>query len=316
MNNVQVHSLEMMKIQENHNKISEIVNGNDVVYLDIPVHDNFGDLLIMMGTLKFFKKKKIIPKFIFSAHNFMPRALCNNDILVFHGGGNLGDLYSFHQNHREEVIGEFLDNRIVILPQTIHYKSDVEYQKTCKIFKKHNDLHVCVRDKKSYDLALGMTDKVYLMPDMAHHLYPVLPSADPVKSTLLLNRMDIEAIDFKFDEGFDDETDWSILLKNKKWKINGYIRLQKIIKLFGFNKYLSQWINKKWIEFSKVLLVEVTSYYSKYDSIITTRLHGHIFSCLMNKKSVVFDNSYGKNSAYYDLWTKKSPITEIKGRAR
>ena len=41
-----------------------------------------------------------------------------------------------------------------------------------------------------------------------------------------------------------------------------------------------------------------------YDNITTTRLHGHIFSCLLEIPNVVCDNSYGKNTGYANLWTK------------
>lgn len=44
--------------------------------------------------------------------------------------------------------------------------------------------------------------------------------------------------------------------------------------------------------------------FSEYDQIITSRLHGHILSCLLDVPSLVVDNSYGKNKAYYEEWTK------------
>ncbi|UIF89512.1 polysaccharide pyruvyl transferase family protein (plasmid) [Cupriavidus necator] len=41
--------------------------------------------------------------------------------IVFHGGGNLGDLYPLHDNFRKLVIKRYPNNKIVILPQTIHF---------------------------------------------------------------------------------------------------------------------------------------------------------------------------------------------------
>ncbi|KYK74380.1 polysaccharide pyruvyl transferase, partial [Aggregatibacter actinomycetemcomitans serotype e str. SA2149] len=35
-----------------------------------------------------------------------------------------------------------------------------------------------------------------------------------------------------------------------------------------------------------------------------TRLHGHIFSSLLEIPNVVCDNAYGKNTGYANLWTK------------
>jgi Exopolysaccharide biosynthesis protein len=45
--------------------------------------------------------------------------------------------------------------------------------------------------------------------------------------------------------------------------------------------------------------------------VVTDRLHGHILACLMDKKHVVIDNSYGKNSTYMNQWTIESPLTTL-----
>ncbi len=47
------------------------------------------------------------------------------------------------------------------------------------------------------------------------------------------------------------------------------------------------------------------------DKVITTRLHGHIFSCLLEIPNVVCDNSYGKNSSYAKLWTQNLNFVEL-----
>ncbi|HBV9488594.1 TPA: polysaccharide pyruvyl transferase, partial [Klebsiella pneumoniae] len=43
--------------------------------------------------------------------------------------------------------------------------------------------------------------------------------------------------------------------------------------------------------------------FSSYDEIITSRMHGHILSCLVDTPNKILDNSYGKNSGYYSQWT-------------
>ena len=44
--------------------------------------------------------------------------------------------------------------------------------------------------------------------------------------------------------------------------------------------------------------------FSSHDVVITSRLHGHILSCLVDTPSQIIDNSYGKNLSYYNQWTK------------
>jgi pyruvyl transferase EpsO len=41
---------------------------------------------------------------------------------------------------------------------------------------------------------------------------------------------------------------------------------------------------------------------SKYENIYSTRLHVAILSVLLEKPFVFFDNSYGKNSAFFETW--------------
>ncbi|MBS4162042.1 pyruvyl transferase, partial [Klebsiella pneumoniae] len=52
-------------------------------------------------------------------------------------------------------------------------------------------------------------------------------------------------------------------------------------------------------------------FFSRYESVVTSRLHGHILSCLLQKENVVIDNSYGKNANYYNTWMKDIPNTKL-----
>lgn len=45
-------------------------------------------------------------------------------------------------------------------------------------------------------------------------------------------------------------------------------------------------------------------FFSKYDAIYTTRLHGLILAILMNKKIYLLDNNYGKIKNFYNTWLK------------
>ena len=47
------------------------------------------------------------------------------------------------------------------------------------------------------------------------------------------------------------------------------------------------------------------NFINEYDEIYTTRLHGYILSVLLDKKVNLIDNSYGKNSTFYNTWMKE-----------
>jgi tetratricopeptide (TPR) repeat protein len=54
--------------------------------------------------------------------------------------------------------------------------------------------------------------------------------------------------------------------------------------------------------------------FSKGRRIVTDRLHGHILAIMMRKEHDLYDNSYGKNSAFYKTWTGASPLVTFIGR--
>src|SRR5690606_20815699 len=179
-----LHRALMNELMERHQVVRSLIDGRPMHYVDIPVHGNIGDLLIMHGTLAFFRKHKLTPRVIAPAFAYNPDWLGQGEAIVFHGGGNFGDLYAEYgmQALREHVVSTKPGNRIIILPQTIHFLSEQAMQRSARIFRRHLDVHICVRDRASYQIARRFTDHVYLLPDMAHHLYPmhaqdVLPEA-------------------------------------------------------------------------------------------------------------------------------------------
>ncbi|WP_434756657.1 polysaccharide pyruvyl transferase family protein [Paenibacillus amylolyticus] len=66
------------------------------------------------------------------------------------------------------------------------------------------------------------------------------------------------------------------------------------------SRAISQFI---WMKYSDYLVHKAVRCFSDYRMIHTSRLHGHILSCLMAKPNLLIDNSYGKNSGYYRIWT-------------
>jgi len=304
------HSELMQNLKEKHTDILKLIANRPVVYLDIPIYDNIGDLLIMHGTLKFFQENNIDVTSILSNYNFHEKAIEKNSVIVFQGGGNFGDLYTNHQNFREKIIQKFKNNTIIILPQSIYFKSDFNYKKCCKIFKAHDDVHIFCRDIPSLHLAKNMSKHTYLMPDMAHQLYPIHGNDQINKNeTLFLERRDGESA---LNINNENSTDWGILLKKHKPKTRMIKKLFKLSNFLKINQLTSKYLSQLWISHSYVLTKEVNLLFSKYDMIKTDRLHGHIFACLMNKTNEVYDNSYNKNFNYINQWTLQSPLVKKK----
>lgn len=286
--------------------LNVIPKKSNVIYLDYPVYENIGDILIMKGTEKFFKDNDINVISRYSFINFPNKLKIPKDtIIVFQGGGNFGDLYFGPQQLREKVIEHFPNNKVVILPQTVYFNELSNEINTFNILRKHNNLYFFVRDKRSFDIVKKYINNVELMPDMAHQLWPIKPLISSTKDILLHIRTDNEKNDRSL-KGFEkcDQIDWPTLINKKDMKrILLYVKLHKISKYIGFGNFL----NKSWQNYTDLLVNKAVSVYSNYDKIVTSRLHGHILACLLDKRNVVLDNSYGKNNGYYYEWTCTLP---------
>lgn len=309
------HSELMMNLVLEHEKIRDLINTDNVDYLDYPLHGNIGDLLIFLGTLKFLSNNNIKIKNTNCLQNWSTK--CKSNVILLHGGGNLGDLYGRHQNLREEVIVHNLDKRIIILPQTIFFSENCNYDKACNAFRKHPDLHICVRDKKSFELAQGMSDKVLLLPDMAHQLYPVLNNNNqPIEgSALFLKRSDKESFEDNntfHNIAFDRIVDWDAIIGDSELlNLKNMKLFLRAIKFFSDNSKLNLLFMKMWQNKSLKWMGLAVNEFSKYQTVYTDRLHAHLLSCLMDKESKLMDNTYGKNFEYAKTWTLKSPMVQL-----
>lgn len=318
----------MEDISSQHDFLRELIGAKSFVYVDMPVYGNIGDLLIMQGTFRFFEKNKLKPRIVAPIFAFDVDWIQPDEVVVFQGGGNFGDLYAGMQPLREKTVKEKPHNRIIILPQTIHFSSDEAMAKSIAIFQQHNDVHICVRDEKSYALAKQFTKNAYLVPDMAHHLFPIKSIPAQAKTTLLLSRTDDEKAgnenvtegktsDGKAHRHGNDQnlvstyttiTDWPELVGNRDKIFRLYYLAMRLFYRTGFGILGNRIFAKLWPRYANTLIEDATRLFGRHEYIVTDRLHGHILACLMSKPHTVLDNSYGKNSGYSKVWTGRSDI--------
>lgn len=307
---LQQHAAMMNELKAKQNVLTELIGARNVHYIDIPVHNNVGDLLIFEGTLEFIRNNKIRVKNYISEFTLHDRNIDTDDVLLMHGGGNLGDLYPHHQQVKEHYLRKFPRNRIIILPQTAHFQSTQNYKDIGKLFRQHNDLHICLRDEKSFELAKELSDKLYRLPDMAHQLYPLMAeSKSSPEGTLVIGRTDDEKGNLDFQSILGVHTDWPEIIQTFNDVITSFRAKQKSYRKYKLTRFTANPSSQKWIQIVAQLTSLSADYFAKYEKVVTNRLHGHIFSCLLNIPNVVVDNSYGKNYSYMKAWTGTSPLT-------
>ncbi|NCS04029.1 MAG: polysaccharide polymerase [Microcystis aeruginosa G13-11] len=330
-----------------HQSLSVLRSLEECALLDYPNHSNLGDHLIWLGDIFYLSKTaKIKIKYTAHANIFSEDDLerkAGKSPIIFHGGGNLGDLWAKYQNFREKIIARYHDRPIFILPQSIYFKSQENLQKTAKIFNSHPDLTIFVRDDYSYAIAgehFGNC-RIIKAPDMAFEMVnlPALPNITATKNSILY----IDRVDTERNSAFSASKleipdlvveDWiSLQWMNKlpeKWVyIPGLARLIRE----GWQRGLAtpnQWLSRqKWQLFhpwasvfkdidnprlhqkSWSLMHSGIYQLKQYPIVITNRLHVHILCLLLDIPHLVFPGSYYKIKAFYDTWTHQIPIAKL-----
>ena len=318
---LRAHAAFMSSLALKHDLVARLIGARSFHYVDIPVHGNIGDLLILHGTMAFFTKKKLVPKIVAPTFGYRPEWTSDGEVVVFHGGGNFGDLYwnSGSQRLREQMVTLLPKNRIIVLPQTLHFSSAEKQHRSARIFRAHRDVHLCVRDEPSLRMATEFTDHVYLLPDMAHQLYPLGPQGNPAGvGTLLVNRADREkgASTAAWAHKISRKVDWPELVGTRERHIDRFRRAVRLLRRHGLGRPGSNVLSRAWIAYSKTLIQDAADLFAPHEHIVTDRLHAHILACLMNKRSTVVDNSYGKNSGYVNAWTAASGLVTLERQYR
>ncbi|PJG82209.1 polysaccharide pyruvyl transferase family protein [Caviibacterium pharyngocola] len=317
----------LVSLKQDLSKILDvIINKDDVLYFDYPLHLNVGDLLIYAGTERFFQDYGINIRLRRCLQSFdineVKKYVNADTTLLCHGGGNFGDLYPSIQQLREALVRAFPHNRIVVLPQTSHFSSQDALQKSAALFSAHKDCYLFARDVPTFELMREhFSDKVFLSPDMAHQLYGTLPTKaksaveNSTENNLYFLRKDIEASHLEKEiqahlPASAAVKDWEDILTEQDKKYELFCgRLARVANKLHW-AFLKNKVNEMWFAHSLDVIERARQEFLRYDCVITSRLHGHIFSCLLELPNQVCDNSYGKNSGYFNQWTKNIEFTK------
>jgi pyruvyl transferase EpsO len=283
-----------------------------VLYLDYPVHLNIGDILIMKGTEQAFADSgyHVIGRYGWMnfRHTIGDR-FDDETTIVFHGGGNFGDLYPVHQRFRERVLSRFPKNRIVMLPQTIHFRSMAELDSSARAFRRHPNITLLTRDAPSLRLARQhFTDQAHSVPDAAHYLWRLLDVTHPSKGkkgTLFLLRDDKETTATVADRVTAAKScDWLDLIPRWNHHVFGIICRMHMVEGVLDRDLSAQSL---WYRQSDHIIRSVINRFSAHNAVVSNRLHAVLLALLLEMPVTLLDNSYGKVRRYFDAWLKNMP---------
>ncbi|MFZ0784688.1 MAG: polysaccharide pyruvyl transferase family protein [Candidatus Acidiferrales bacterium] len=282
------------------------------IYIDYPVHTNIGDQLINLGTEQFFADHNL---YVWRRYNYydFPKeipGIRRDDVLFFHGGGNFGDLWFNNQRFREAILDRYPFNRVIFLPQTVHFKDSARAAASIRRMAAHKNLHVFARDHVSLDvLTKGGLKCVSAMPDMAQALAGVLePSHEgEAGAALQLVRRDLESFDAPPGLIHSDcpSIDWDhgTFSGVRQMFFHTIANTVKVVGRYGPPVDL----HRLWYWHRDNMVADGVRWFSRYKTVATNRLHAMLLGIFLGRNVVAWDNNYGKLSAYYDSWLRDIP---------
>lgn len=307
------------KIKELKDKISSQllpIIDKPYVLMGVPYYKNIGDVLIWEGSRQFLKSIRHKLLYQASVSRYSGKRIKTDAVILMQGGGNFGDLWRKHQDFLIHIIEKYPQNRIIVLPQSVHYQDEKGMFIDAGKMSKHKDLWLCARDNGSFAiLKKHFTNNVLLVPDMAFAIDPESINkyrAPQSKSCLFLKRADKELDAGKnYDEIIADA---GISFEEKDWPT--YERAYETVKILSRltrKKFIPECVSGFYADriFRPFMVKKGVEFISAYNEIYTTRLHGAILSFLMGKKCKVFDNIYGKNGNFINTWLKDMKYMEI-----
>lgn len=260
---------------------------NLIFYLDIPTHPNMGDLAQYCCIKNWLKDEysdygliEISAEIIVQAEKEFLLFLKANDngknLIFFQSGYCTQDLGGTHDYVHKLVVGAVQKVPVVMLPQTILYKSKDREKQTADIYRNNKRLLLLCRDGVSFKMAQESFpyNRLELYPDIVTSLIGTkkVPSGQERMGILICCRNDIERF-YSCDE--------ITVLKKKLEQIDAVTisdtTVQKDFRTLRSN--LDGYVNRMIEDFGH------------YRVVITDRYHGTIFSLIAGTPVIVIKSN-------------------------
>ena len=153
--------------------ISPLADRGRGVLFGAPSHENVGDQAILLGASDYLRE---IHDELVIVKEYAPFEVKRSDMIYFLGGGNFGDLYAPVHLDKIRRLRTFNRNRVVFLPQSIHFRKHKSVVETRKALTAYNgETSLFVRDKDSKSIAENLLGiEAELLPDSSILLQPKL----------------------------------------------------------------------------------------------------------------------------------------------
>lgn len=292
------------ELQKKYFHLSFKTNKPKIFLFGIPEHNNMGDQAILFAELKFFKdyfdeyEVICIPD---AQSNPAAKKICrnlkDNDIIFFHGGGNMGDVWEGAETRRFQVLNNLKGAKCakIIFPMSTSYSPDIGVKGSLPNAKNYyigeEKVILSARESLSYEfMKNNFNTEVYFVPDIVLSLDQRRDANEKPTNIVTMLRSDKEK---------GSSTD---LIKSLLGNISGKYEIKNSDTMAEYkfpitDKNRNKLLESKWDEFRNAKLI------------ITDRLHGLIFSVITGTPVIIFDNNNHKVKFTYNDWLKKMEST-------
>jgi exopolysaccharide biosynthesis predicted pyruvyltransferase EpsI/glycosyltransferase involved in cell wall biosynthesis len=253
-----------------------------VIYLiGTPEHHNLGDHAIAYAEYQYLSSKfpdytiqELSDQYLIFRLRMIKRFIQKTDIIVYHGGGNIGNQYLSYEKQRRWVIRNFPENQIIIFPQTVYFTKDHKGRKqfriSKRIYQRHKNLTIAAREQYSYEILKNdFKLNTILTPDIVLYL-DSKESKQNRQGALMCLRDDVESQLTK--ENADTIQQCLEKYYTQVIKTDTYVEVNIPIQDRAFS------LESKWFQFRQAELV------------VTDRIHGMIFAALTGTPCIALSN--------------------------
>ena len=278
-----------------YNLFKKYKNKKKIIYTLVPTHGNMGDQAIALATINYLEENfgdyDIVQIYREETYRYLKaikKIINKDDVIILHGGGNLGNLYPVEERDRRFIIQHLRKNKIISMTQIMNFSKDSfgkdELNKSRKIYNANENLTIIAREKHSYKLMKeNFNSNIILNPDIVFYLN---------------NKIDCN----KF-----ERTNIMTCLRNDKESVLGSNKEKLITDLkrdYGQVVEFDTVINKTVIkEEREKELNKMFDKFLKAKVVITDRLHGMVFCAITKTPCIVTKSLDHKVTGTYK-WIK------------
>ena len=285
------------------NKIRKVIKETDkiIMYCGVCESSNMGDLAQTYCTHKWLSENysdyfviDCKSSLIMDDNIFIDsiKPIVNKEVLFFFQSGyNTHDLGGWEDLMHQKIISNFPDNIMIMLPQTVYFKSIERKNQCSKVYNSHSKLLFFARDYQSEIIAKEMFPslRVEYLPDIVSSLIGRFNFSQSERNKILLcRRHDVEQYysenDYKEMESILSKIDITevedTILTDRNKKINANIE-----------NYIRQLVD----------------HFATYKLVVTDKFHGLIFSLISNTPVIVIKTKDHKVTAGYELFHRHFP---------